>query len=38
MSEDVRRLVPEPYTYENIMENPILQPISETDKSLQDLE
>lgn len=31
-------LVNEPYTYENMVANPIIKPIAETDRSLRDLE
>jgi hypothetical protein len=31
-------LVSEPYTYENMVANPIIKPIAETDRSLRDLE
>lgn len=31
-------LVNEPYTYENMVNNPIIKPIAETDRSLRDLE
>lgn len=31
-------IVPEPYTYENIYQNPILKPISEVDRSLYDID
>lgn len=31
-------LVNEPYTYENMVNNPIIKPIAETDRSIRDLE
>jgi hypothetical protein len=35
---EVVPLVPEPYTYDNMVSNPIIKPISETDRSLRDLD
>jgi hypothetical protein len=35
---DIVALVNEPYTYENMVNNPIIKPISETDRSIRDLE
>lgn len=35
---DIPQLVNEPYTYENIVNNPILKPISEVDKSIRDID
>lgn len=32
------QLIPEPYNYENIMENPIVKPIAETDKRVSDID
>lgn len=36
--EDIEPLVSEPFHYDNIVNNPILKPISETDRSLRDLD
>ena len=35
---DIIPLIDEPYTYENMVNNPIIKPISETDRSLRDLD
>lgn len=38
LSSGMEPLIPEPYTYENMMENPIVKPIAEADKSLRDID
>lgn len=34
----IKPLISDPYTYENIINNPIIKPISETDRNLWDIE
>jgi hypothetical protein len=36
--EPTQRLIDEPYSYDNVMENPIIKPIAEVDRSLRDLD
>lgn len=38
LEDDVQPLIDEPYSFENMVQNPIIKPIAETDRSIRDIE